>query len=263
MVVDNEFHDSAPIEKTRFPWLWVLAILLGFGILFAVFTLFPVLRVKYFERGLYSKDAGDFKSAVKSLAALGPRGREALDRFFEREDSEWGEPLQGLVARVVPDSALFNPDNCNATFRLEVLNYGADDLEIVSDITNCINTEYCVESSCYYYYDEGLETVEIGEIYSCKFDVIARPRPNGIVLNIKAGNPDSYTRNLHYIKLTDDHMECGIWTARIPFIITKDSRSPLFAFSGGSTEFSPFTIAGSPLDGKLKTNPVTIRVKTK
>jgi hypothetical protein len=46
-------------------------------------------------------------------------------------------------------------------------------------------------------------------------------------------------------------MECGIRTARIPFIITTESK------------LLSLTIAGSPLDGKLKTNPVTIRVKTK
>jgi hypothetical protein len=197
MVVDNEFHDSAPIEKTRFPWLWVLAILLGFGILFAVFTLFPVLRVKYFERGLYSKDAGDFKAAVKSLASLGTRGRESLDRFFERKDSEWGEPLQGIVARVTPDNALCTPGNRNATFRLEVLNYGADGLKVVPHLQQFINTEYCVESSSCFYLEEELKIVEIGEIHSCEFDVIARARPTGIVLNITGGLGPGWSHSLH------------------------------------------------------------------
>jgi hypothetical protein len=83
-----------------------IGIILVFGALLPGFALFPVLRVKWFEKGLYSNDAREFHDSISRLLTFGKRGEEAVHRYFEWNDTGWSRPSCGLVARIEPPTLM-------------------------------------------------------------------------------------------------------------------------------------------------------------
>jgi hypothetical protein len=74
---------------------------------------------------------------------FGSRGKEAVHKFFNREDSNWGKPVDGLVARVVPDEIEIGFGN-NVELTLEIRN-----IELIEKNVEFITGEDSVKTKYY------------------------------------------------------------------------------------------------------------------
>ena len=102
-------------------WGMTACILFFFALVFAGMFAYPHLRIRYYESKLLSENEKEFQGAVKTLLSLGESGVESVNKYFERDDTGWGKPSGGLVARVKPaEITLRNDTKMEMTF--EILN---------------------------------------------------------------------------------------------------------------------------------------------
>jgi hypothetical protein len=85
MTIRHFKRRTVPVEheKVKFPWKWILALLLVFGALLSSYFLYPVFMVKWYERDLYSNDLETVDAAIEKLRGLGMRGKAAVRGFLK------------------------------------------------------------------------------------------------------------------------------------------------------------------------------------